>query len=648
MRNPDDLTRKLRDCRHSRRDILQMLGRAGAASVACGLGIEAGGVQSQPPANRVKPLRRLISTKQPLFIVEGGRPMWNLLPEEFRPYCAVLYGGGTGVSTGRSRLPLFDELQKAQAAGIPVFLSVQGDEFDVIPTPMETIVKAFKEFPNVIGCRSCELSCGPGFSASERRYLIDLIQLCGQYRALINWQDMGYPYQREHIFMQAGRDSELFNALLKNGDSIVLTEKNNGWGKYYETRSLVLGMWASGIVANWGFNAEDWWWFEQGYGDRFLPSKGRRGYATRHGDGIQVTKGWDFASALSCPDIFYAQNVLCAIAGGATVYSFEGSHAYGNRDQNGVYRLTPAWKNSIYPLLKAIVDYKLIPEREQVVAKMKVAYQDSGEEGTELDSPGEKLYRPLYGARESDEEILSRDLSSDLIPRSGRYYFLPVLPKLAPEGARSRFSNIIRPHQFADAQAERAYFDKLYPTESSGEALVLHINDTWFVTNTHENENVAEDFRFRLAMDGSSVELSGRLDPHSMLFVKEGKRKLFLQANNYLVKTHIWDEPRPEVFDAQRYLQKYVTSPDDKEKRTTTLQLAVLGEGTPSLTYVTQYARVESRWDAESRKMEIILDHNGPVNLTVALYRKPAGSKQVPVTEATPLGLAPLCSFPNA
>jgi hypothetical protein len=253
------------------------------------------------------------------------------------------------------------------------------------------------------------------------------------------------------------------------------------------------------------------------------------------------------------------------------------------------------------------------------VAKMKVAYQDSGEEGTELDNTGEQLYRPLYGAQVPDEQILAGKLSSELLMHTGRYYYLPVLPKLAPERARSRFPNIIQPHQFADAPAQRAYFDKLFPAESSGEALVLHINGTWYVTNTHENKNIAEDFRFRLTLNGSTVELAGRLDPHSMLFVAERKRKLLLQVNNYLVKTHIWDEPRPAVFDIPAYLKKYVTSPDDKERHTTTLQLAVRGKGTPTLTHDTQHGTVASRWDAQSRKMEIRLDHNGLVSLTIAL-----------------------------
>ena len=82
---------------------------------------------------------------------------------------------------------------------------------------------------------------------------------------------------------------------------------------------------------------------------------------------------------------------------------------------------------------------------------MKVAYQDSGDVGTELDAPGEKLYRPLYGGSTPDEEIMARDLSPDLFPRSGRYYFLPVLPKLAPATIAVKLS----PHYFSPPISRR-------------------------------------------------------------------------------------------------------------------------------------------------------------------------------------------------
>jgi hypothetical protein len=562
----------------TRREILQIASTATAA--AC--------------ATPAKPLRRTISARKPLFVVEGGAPMWALLPEDFRKHCAVMIHAGTSP---------FAELEKYRAAGIPVFIAVQGDSADGPPTPMNIVMKALEEFPNVIGCRTCELSCGDGFSESERRYLIDLITVCGERRALVNWQDMGYPYQREHIFMQAGRDRELFDALRKNGDSVILTEKNNGWGKYYQTRSLVLGMWAAGVVGNWGFNAEDWWWYEQGYGERFVPSKGRRGYKN----------GWEFASAISSPDVFYAQNVLCAMAGGATVYSFESMHAYAHADRSGEFRLTPAWRNCIYPLLRAMVDENLIPEHHQVLDRIRVAYQDSAEEGTELDGAGEQLYRPLYGARTPDDVIVARKLSSELLPKTGRYFYLPVLPALAAASSRPRFPHIIRPHQFTTEAAQRAYFDRLYPAESAGGALVFHINGWWFATNPHENENITEAYRFRTA---EGVEFSGRLEPHSLLLVRGNGRKLSIMANNYLVKTHIWDEPRPPKFDANAYLRSYVSNPDDSQHRTTVFTLAVPSGPTPR---VSSSGAITSTWDARRRWLRITINHNGPVSFTIAL-----------------------------
>ncbi len=552
-------------------------------------------------------------------MVEEGVEMWRLLPADFRVHCAAeAYTGDRDRKVSSATPDFFAGLERAHEAGIPVVLAVQGDEDDGPPVLLENVARGLEQFPNLIGCRSCELTCGPGFSASERRYLIDLIKLCGEHGALVNWMEMGYPYERDHIFTIAGRDPELSDAISKYGDCVVLTDKNNGWGRFYETRSLVMGMWVAGVIANWGLNAEDWWWYEQGYGAPYTPSKGRRGYARHLAAGFAVTKGWEMGSELSSPDILFAQNVLLAMAGGATVYSFESpAHAMATRDASGTLRLTPAWNNAIYPLLKAALDYNLIPNREQVRAKIKVAYQDSGAPGTELDAPGEALYRPLYGGSTPDEVIMKNDLSPDLFPRTGRYYFLPVLPKLAPAATHSLFPNIIVPHEFPDAESERAYFDKLYLLESTGQALVIHIDDAWFVTNWHENQNIAQDFRFHPAPDLTAVELSGVLQPHSLLLVRVKGKKLYLQANNYVVETHIFDEPRPEVFNAASYLRNYVTHPDDAGMRITTLQMSVAGGKEPAMTYSTDRETVATSWDAKAGSLQIRIKHNGPVEMTV-------------------------------
>ncbi|MCC7499019.1 MAG: hypothetical protein IT160_15655 [Bryobacterales bacterium] len=557
--------------------------------------------------SRRTPVRRKIDSLNPLFVVEGGMPMWTLLSGEFRSHCALM------IHAGVDERALFTELEKYQRAAVPVIISVQGDEADTIRTPLRMIARAFDSFPALIGCRACELSCGPGMTSTERRNLIDLIRLCGSKRGLIHWQDMGYPYQREHIFMQAGREPELFRALSENGDCVILAEKNNGWGKYHQTRSLAMGMWASGVVANWGLNAEDWWWYEQGYGKRFAPSRGRRGWARQLAAGAAVTGNWEYASAVSSPDILYAQNAMCAAAGGATVFSFESMHAYCHQDREGKYRLTPAWRNAIYPLLRTLLDNRLIPSREQVVERARVAWADSGEEGTELDGTGEALYRPLYGALEPDSEILAAKLSRSLLPRTGRYYYLPVIPKLANAAARARFAHIIHPHQFASGAAERTYFDRLNPAESSGTALAFHINHAWYVTNPHENEAIATNFSCPVSIGSARAQLSGVLEPHSLLIGFERGGQLRLLANNYLVNTHIWDEPRPAVFDGEAYLRNYVSNPDDKQWRATKLEVTSAEHVRPGLRYHTERGTVRSNWSRDTGKLAIDLVHNGPV-----------------------------------
>lgn len=530
-----------------------------------------------------RPVRRVIDAAHPLVIVEGGLTMWGLLPESFRRHSAVM------IHAGMEEHPLFTELEQFQKANAPVFIAVQGDEADTVRTPLPLIARALDRFPALLGCRVCELSCGPGMTANERRNLIHLIRLCGSKHALLNWQDMGYPYQPGHVFLDAGRDPELFRALAENGPSVILTEKNNGWGKYHQTRSLVMGMWLSGVVSNWGLNAEDWWWYEQGYGDRFVPSRGRRGWARQ----LAAGSNWEYGSAVSMPDILYGQNVLCAAAGGATVFSFESMHAYMHPDTQGRPRLTPAWTNVIYPLLETLFDKRLIPTQEQVRQRVRVAYTDT-KDSPELEGTGEALYRPLYGATQPDDAILAGKLSNSLFPRTGRYYYLPVIPRRAHG---KPFTQLIHPTA----------------AESTGGATAFDINNTWYIINPHENQNTPEDFAIPLP----SGQLSGRLEPHSLLLVAATAQRVTLQANNYIVKTHIWDEPRPAVFDGARYLTNYVTNPDDKDRRETRLTLKTTRR--PQLTWHSDRGTVQERWSPESATLRLTLRHNGPVHLEVDL-----------------------------
>jgi hypothetical protein len=250
---------------------------------------------------------------------------------------------------------------------------------------------------------------------------------------------------------------------------------------------------------------------------------------------------------------------------------------------------------------------------------MPVAYHITELDGTEMDQPSERLFRPLYGARASDEEIMELGLSPEFIPRTGRYFQLPILPKLVPEWALSRFPNIIEPNQFANADAQRQYFDGFFPMESSGEAMVMRIKNRWFITNTNENQNTSESFSFSLAVNGSAVTLSGRLESNSVLIVCQEDGDVLLHTNNYIVNTHIWDEPMPEEFHIEAYLQDYVTEPDDSEQRLTTLCIEGVKEMPSSVKYSVDNGEVQWTWNEEKDNLDIQLQHNGPVDLVISL-----------------------------
>jgi len=159
------------------------------------------------------------------------------------------------------------------------------------------------------------------------------------------------------------------------------------------------------------------------------------------------------------------------------------------------------------------------------------------------------------------------------------------------------------------------YFDKLFPIQSLGEAMVMRMNNRWFVTNTNENKNIPESFSFSLGINGSGVTLSGYLEPNSVLIVCQEDGGLFLHANNYIVNTHIWDEPRPEKFDIEAYLRGYVTDPDDSEWRLTTLCIKGMADMSSSVKYYADNGEVQWTWNAEKRMLDIQLRHNGPVDL---------------------------------
>ena len=109
-------------------------------------------------------MRRIISSEKPLFLIHqldgiSVRELWRLLPDDLRPYVAVQLD--LPKPKGPESVPkLREKLKVAQATSIPVFFTVQTwRETSDTYIPIEELDKMLSEFPNLVGLRSCELSC---------------------------------------------------------------------------------------------------------------------------------------------------------------------------------------------------------------------------------------------------------------------------------------------------------------------------------------------------------------------------------------------------------------------------------------------------------------------------------------------------------
>lgn len=90
MRNLRVSPQSLLHCKLSRRDALTLPGMGGTSAVARGLLSEAAPTAAfQSDARRIKPLRREITARHPLFMVEEGTEMCILLLENLRIYSSL-------------------------------------------------------------------------------------------------------------------------------------------------------------------------------------------------------------------------------------------------------------------------------------------------------------------------------------------------------------------------------------------------------------------------------------------------------------------------------------------------------------------------------------------------------------------------------
>lgn len=548
----------------------------------------------------VNRLGRTITPYRPLILLgwEGppgasGGALAAAMLEEWRGIppllqsCAALIFGATD--------PNFDLLaHTADDEGIPYFAQVRTWMPPHIPSfalqrswREETVstgaVRAmYHQYPGLAGVQAVELNCF-GLSGEERRYIAELIEISAEYGGLLSWQEAN---DGCNLWVEVGADRELYRCIEAHPDILLPQWEMNVPKSMYLCHDSVMGLWLAGAVDNWGAEPQSWYWLDAGYTDlNSRPGEFDRGY--RAGD------------RRKCPDGLWGQMILLGASSGATVYSIEPYRGVVAAEDGRGY--ATAWTRAIGPLLQWLITERAIPDRATVHRKVRVAYHADFENAAFAERSDIDCYRQelpddhrmgAHTARGRGSGLLYEGTYRlphpfKMIPETGRYFWIPVLPKYASSDALLSFPEVLSPNAFAAAREVSAYFDRCYAPDGQGEAWIVCVGGTAFISQTHENLDTEQHFAVGAPLP---MAIEGTLRAHQYIVARRSdKGGLSVHLGNYAGRT-----------------SRLLVHPGTNQAPPTVI------EARDSLTHP---AKIQTRLSGNA--LEITVSHHGAVDLSL-------------------------------
>ncbi|MBI5092326.1 MAG: hypothetical protein HZB26_07760 [Candidatus Hydrogenedentes bacterium] len=243
--------------------------------------------------------------------------------------------------------------------------------------------------------------------------------------------------------------------------------------RHLPRQTSVWGHWIAGAVEHWGVEPQSWW-FENGR--MITPGV----FGQREPDNTRIM-----------PPGLYRAMILMGAMMGATVYQFEPFWDLFDYDNSH------CWRDVIYPTLMEVINRKLIPARETVMEKTKVAYQlksardinEFHENLRDVDQIGNEglLQRAAYG-------VWEKYLEHELIPNKGQNYFIPLLPPKTPDTVLRHFAHVIKTGECDSVAGYEKLLAKYYRGDGEGNACIMSMNGYTYVMQTHENLYERQDY----------------------------------------------------------------------------------------------------------------------------------------------------------
>ena len=499
------------------------------------------GAQAYPPlSTTIAPDRPLLLFATPPVAVGGAGPaadhmeaIWADLPNTLRPYAVLelrVIGADAATRGDTMRAVVF----RLQAMGIPVALRLVDDNDDpLMPlAPLEPLLQEFSVIRGIqaAGLRFNEYIAFGGDPALDwsapTRWLMDAVDLAARYGRFITLHLDELHWLRIMANTQCGT---LYDRIGQLHAYVIPVNRRHPPHEFARTGAL-MGAWIEGAVDHWGVEVRSDWY----HAARFIEP------------GTFGTTPENVA-----PPMFPLRAMLFnGFMTGAEVYSFplpEDLWYSGNGD---------AWHAAIRPTVERALSRGHIATKRAVQEKTPIAYRLHAARNPDEFHLNLRDLDPVY-----DDGIMIHGLYGveragqipELVPDTGRYFWIPILSPTAPESMLRGFADVIQAGRFGSAEEWRDHANRYYVDPGQGAAFITTIGDTTFVMNTREN--LYEEQPFRLAEVAAPVRTIRAERTDNGVVLSWPWREADLR---YTVYRRAWPEGVPEPIGTELTATEYL------------------------------------------------------------------------------------------
>ncbi len=309
------------------------------------------------------PLRRPVSPQRPLIILPltrgGPKATLDHVAPALRPYVALQLGA---MHRAAHRDKLYDACRRCQAANVPVALHIRtwrpvsgpGD-YDGKAAPPHVIEDLLTRFDNIVGLIDAEQFA---FTKEQRNYFLQTLTIADRHGVYLIL-DAGWHSGSD--WSELGLDADLRAGVLAHRRAFVPMWEMNIPDAMYTEHAQLMGLWLAEWAGCWGANPQTWMWGEAGFG------------ALGESFGYRYARGGGMAAGAKARRRFpfYGQAVLLPALTGACVFWIGGElapHCWTPAGEPSAW-----WSETLQPVFQALVEWSLIPSRERLRPRVRLA-----------------------------------------------------------------------------------------------------------------------------------------------------------------------------------------------------------------------------------------------------------------------------------